>query len=85
MAEGRITSSEANDRAGTRLIAANGSVITAFGDLGLGWSAGDVMQYLQGTPGWRALARDGTDGKAFGLMLAIAVVCVEQDRIQRGD
>lgn len=82
MADGVVAASDANWRAGTRLVAAQGSVAEMFNRTEIGWTAEEIRTYLDGTPGWQALG--DRQGVAFGMMLSIAVVCVEKDREARG-
>lgn len=61
-----------------------GSIYAMFDRLGLEWTHDDVLTYVEGTPAWQALELQESAGKALGMALAIAALCVEHDRSLRG-
>lgn len=87
MSDFKIDDSEAQRRAGERLLDARGSVRDAFASLDLDWTYDDVEAYLKGSPSYQAmLLKLGGDqhGLLQGLIMGFAIVCVEQDRESAG-
>lgn len=83
MSDFRIDDSDAQQRAGERLVAARGSIRQAFASLDLGWTYDDVETYLKGSPSYQAmLVKLGGDqhGLLQGLIMGFAIVCVERER-----
>lgn len=79
MSVGKITQSQAADRAAVRLQKAEGSMRVAFDRLELGWTLEDVCTWAEGGQLWHLLP-DEARGRVVGAMMAFAMVCVERER-----
>lgn len=75
----RIVDSRANERVAETVLDADGSIFEAFYALGLGWSVGRIVEYLEATQTWGALSEE-LRGQVLGMMMAFACVAVERDR-----
>lgn len=79
-AERVIRASLASDRAGDRLALTNGRIRPAFDGLGLGWTYDDAYSFALGAETFAKLTPE-LRGKVLGLMMAFAILAVEQERI----
>lgn len=74
-----LADSTANKRAADRLLAARGSVYSAFDNLGCGIRHEQVWEFLNGAPHFQALD-ERHKGIVAGIVMGFAIVAVESER-----